>query len=212
MFETLLFVANLLYLASYSVRDILWLRILSVAGMMLCLPKFFYGHDWQVASWHAVFIVINGYHVVRLFLQRRPIQLTPDEEALHRGPLRTLTPHQVRALVAEAEWFEASPGEELVAENADLEHLIVVVSGRALVRAGGREIAEVSPGQLVGEMSLLTKGKTTAEVVATSPVRFARWKESYFEELGERDHDLAMGVQAAIGLDLVGKLLSSRGR
>ena len=36
--DVLVNVANVVYLFSYSVRDILWLRVLSVVGALLLLP------------------------------------------------------------------------------------------------------------------------------------------------------------------------------
>ncbi len=56
-------VANVLYLASYSVRDILWLRILSVTGG-LCLLPYYYLQPAPLMTpiyWNILFLAINAY-------------------------------------------------------------------------------------------------------------------------------------------------------
>ena len=46
--------ANLLYLASYSVRDILWLRILTIAAAVLLIPYYYLQSQplWIAISWN----------------------------------------------------------------------------------------------------------------------------------------------------------------
>jgi hypothetical protein len=73
--------ANVLYLASYSVRDILWLRVLTVTAALLLIPYYaFQPIPLTVAiAWNVLFIAINTYWIIRLIIERRPVHLTPDE-------------------------------------------------------------------------------------------------------------------------------------
>src|SRR6516164_5723253 len=76
--------ANLLYLASYSVRDILWLRILTIVAGVLLIPYYYLQSKplWIAISWNLVFVGINLFWVARLLLERRSVQLTEDEQRL----------------------------------------------------------------------------------------------------------------------------------
>ena len=80
--------ANLLYLASYSVRDILWLRILTIAAAVLLIPYYYLQSQplWIAISWNLVFVGINLFWVARLLLERRSVQLTEDELRLRQFP------------------------------------------------------------------------------------------------------------------------------
>ncbi len=210
MDSPLLHVANVLYLASYSVRDILWLRVLTVLAM-LCLGWCYLACGATNALlWQGAFLVINLVQIGFLLHERRPVQLTPVQQKMIDGPLRPLTPRQVQRFTAKAEWAEFEDGQPLLRENTHLESLILVLSGKAVVRARGKDIAVLGEGQFVGEMSFLTGGNTTAEVVARGPVSCAQWPEKYVTEMIARDPDLGSAIQAALGTDLVKKLLAGR--
>ena len=66
-------VANVLYLASYSVRDILWLRLLTVVASLLLIP--YYAMQpvplAPAIAWNVVFIAINTYWIIKLLIERR---------------------------------------------------------------------------------------------------------------------------------------------
>ena len=208
----LLHIANILYLASYSVRDILWLRVLTVIAMLClgwcylsCTPPAMTAVWWQTA-----FLSINLFQIGILLYERRPVQLTEAQKEMHAGPLHTLTPRQLQRFTQKAEWCTIPAGEQLLAENKRLEHLILILSGEASVVAKGKPIAKLAGGQFAGEMSFLTGGNTTAQVVADEPVLVAKWSERYVSEIMRRDTELGTALQAALGVDLVKKLVNSR--
>src|SRR4051795_3638753 len=101
--ELCIHLANVLYLVSFLARDMLWLRTLTCLGLVLgivfftCQPVPFYGPT----IWHAVFLVINGYQIRRLVLQRRQLMLTKEQEQvgevtfhdLSRDELLTMLTH-----------------------------------------------------------------------------------------------------------------------
>ena len=78
-------------------------------------------------------------------------------------------------------------GGVLVREGDPGESFIVLLSGRAVVDQGGREIREMAGGDFLGEISLIDQGPRTATVTATEPVRalsiscqgFARLMDDY---------------------------------
>ena len=80
-----LHVANILFVLSYSVRDMMWLRVLALCGVLISLPYYYLQPEvlWQPIGWAAVFLGINGYHVWRLWLERRPVELSADEARLY---------------------------------------------------------------------------------------------------------------------------------
>ena len=70
--ELLIYFANLLYLASYAVRDILHLRILTIVATC-CLAVYFYNQAtpmMTVVCWNLFFIAINGIQLGRIYRER----------------------------------------------------------------------------------------------------------------------------------------------
>ena len=70
--ESLIYIANLLYLTSYLVRDILRLRLLTVVAA-LCLVAYFYCREepmMTVVYWNLFFVTLNVVQILRLLLGR----------------------------------------------------------------------------------------------------------------------------------------------
>ena len=62
-------------------------------------------------------------------------------------------------------------GKELVREGDYAYDVLVIEEGTASVARGDEKIAEVGPGDVVGEMGVLEREQRNATVVATSPMR-----------------------------------------
>ncbi len=62
-------------------------------------------------------------------------------------------------------------GHHLVRQGGEADELFLIISGSAVVSAGGTEIAERGPGDPVGELAILTRSARTADVVARGDVR-----------------------------------------
>lgn len=62
-------------------------------------------------------------------------------------------------------------GKELVREGDYAYDVIVIEEGTASVEKGGEKVADVGPGDVVGEMGVLERAQRNATVVATSPMR-----------------------------------------
>lgn len=62
-------------------------------------------------------------------------------------------------------------GRRLMREGAPAGEAFLIVEGRAEVVIGGERVAEVGPGELVGEMALLDHNPRSATVTALTPMR-----------------------------------------
>ncbi|MDJ0957670.1 MAG: hypothetical protein QNI91_12460 [Arenicellales bacterium] len=71
--ETLVYIANLLYLLSYFVQDMLRLRVLTVLAAT-CLVGYFYFQPepmMTVVCWNMFFIALNVFQLGRILTERR---------------------------------------------------------------------------------------------------------------------------------------------
>ena len=90
--------ANLLYLGSFLLRDMLWLRILTCCGLMFgigffttCQPTPMYGPTF----WHVTFLIINFYQIRHLLVERRRLRMSREEHAISRAMLLGLTDEEL---------------------------------------------------------------------------------------------------------------------
>jgi hypothetical protein len=105
-FEFLIHSANVLYLFAFMVRDILWLRILTVVAAACLIPYFYFRLEPLMTSiyWNLVFTALNIYWIGRLLLERLPVKLSADEQRLCELVFRTMTPREMIKVLKLATW------------------------------------------------------------------------------------------------------------
>ncbi|HEY5242764.1 MAG TPA: cyclic nucleotide-binding domain-containing protein [Polyangiaceae bacterium] len=203
----LLHAANVLYLLSYLVKDILWLRLLTVvAGVLLMTWALLQPQPlWSSVGWNALFLAINLYQSWRLILERRPVRLSERETLLYRLAFRTLTPREFLKLLALGRWEEAAPETRIVEKARGLDRLMVIASGRTAVKVADR-VVELGEGRFVGEMSFITGEAPTVDVVAIDAIRYVSWPKTELKTFLAQHPQLRAAWQAVLGADLVNKL------
>jgi CRP-like cAMP-binding protein len=90
-----------------------------------------------------------------------------------------LSEAEAKRLAAFATETSVAEGQILMKEGDYSTELIAIAEGTADVIKGGAKIAAVGPGELIGEMGLLSRAPRSADVVATSPmmvVRLTHWE------------------------------------
>lgn len=205
----MLHLGNVLYLCAYSVRDILWLRILSVVAMFSLLPYYYCcgpAPMYEPILWQSVFIAINLVQIALLILERRPVFLGEEEMRLYRSVFRGLSPREFVKLVGLAEWKRAEEGEVLLRQNEKVQQLALISTGRASVELDDRHIAEVGPCQFIGEMGFLTEEPASADVIAGIPVDYLSWPTKELRDFLRDNPQIHVKVQGILGVDLVEKL------
>jgi len=204
-------IANAIYLGSYLVKDILWLRVLTVTAGLVILGYYAWMPMpiWAGVFWNILFVAINIRQIELLLLERRPVTLRPEELLLYKQTFRPLTEREFAKLLAIGQWREVRAGERLVQHGEALHQLIVLASGRVRVEIDGRPTGELRAGCLVGEMSFLTGKAPSADVVAAEPTRTMTWQDDVLRKLLDTNAELRAGVQQVIGVDLSAKLLAA---
>jgi Popeye-like protein len=212
--DFLFHLANILHVFSYLVTDILWLRVLAVVGgfcylaWTLTTPT----PNVSVIGWTLVYNTINMVQIGRLWHERRPLRLSAEEQALYAAAFRTLTPREFQRLMAAGTWQDAPAKEILIEEGARPGRMLVLAAGRAVVKAHGRVVAVLQPGQFAGEMSFLTGAATTAAVEVVEPARFVSWATADLERFLAKHPPLRGALQIVLGRDLAAKLVGDTAR
>jgi serine/threonine protein kinase len=80
-----------------------------------------------------------------------------------------------------SDWSEYRPGQEIVKEGELDDRFYVIVSGKASVEVGGREVGRLSPGECFGETSYVPEAKRTATIRASDTVTLMRVSATLLE-------------------------------
>lgn len=97
-------------------------------------------------------------------------------------------------------------GTDVVLEKTPCAALYIVKTGRVRVSKDGREIAVLGEGSPIGEVSFIDKGPRSASVTALEDTVFIVIPSDGFQELMDREQELASKVYRAIALLLCGRL------
>ena len=200
--------ANILLLVAYSVRDILWLRLFAVAASLISLPYFVLQPtpQWAPIAWSVVFAGINSFQSWRLYLERRPVKLTADEEEVRRLAFAQLPTRKVLQLVSLGSWTTAAPGERLIEHGTPAGTIALVVCGKVSVSKHGRVLSELGAGDIVGSALVLSGAPAEVDAVTMEAVRALRWEVATLRRYLEADPETRIVFQRKLARDLAGKL------
>src|SRR5437867_5273381 len=192
--------SNILMLLSYSVRDILWLRWFAVGAALTNIPYFLLQGTvlWPPILWAAVFTTINLYQIARLYLERRPVVLSEDEQKLYDLGFRSLRPREFVSLSLAGEWKSAEAGERVVTEGQPVSCLCIAITGSAEVRKHGQSIGALRPGHLIGSALALSGDPSPVEMTFTDPARYIRWSLPSLRRLIDKRPDLRVTLQGLV--------------
>jgi hypothetical protein len=208
MTDILFFIANLLFCLAYVLRDMAYLRAISIIASLSTLPYFYFLDPplYSAMAWQIAFIAVNGYNLTVLMLERRSISLNEQERWLHDRTFRMLTPQEMRRLLRPTSVRHCDADVTLIREGESMDHLILLLRGTAEVFAEGEYRATLKPGDFAGEMSFVTDKPASAAVIAREPVDYLQWQRSDLDEIYHRDAGLKDAMQGVIGADMAQKL------
>ena len=205
--------SNLLMLVSYSVRDILWLRWFAVAAAVTVIPYYLMQADilWPPVLWGSVFAVINIYQILRLYMERRPVVLTPDEQKLYDLAFRSLRPREFVSLTLVGQWRNAAAGEKVLTAGAPATSICIAVSGAVDVHKGDLRLDTLKPGTLIGTALALTGDASPVDAWFSEPARLICWPLADLRRYIDKRPELRESLQRLVNKDVARKLTASLG-
>ena len=202
--DLLIHAANVMYLFAFMVRDILWLRILTVVAASCLIPYFYFRPEPLMTPiyWNLVFTALNIYWICRLLLERRPVKLSPEEQRLCELVFRTMTPREMIRILKLASWHTADAGACFVERGKPIDRLMVIFSGKACVEVDGKNVTELQPGRFIGGISCVTEETAPANIVSLEPTRYVSWPKSKLRDFMTKNPDLHSALKTTLAIDL----------
>jgi hypothetical protein len=202
--------ASVLTAIAYLVKDILWLRLLTV---LACIAGIIFNYFfpptplWVVIHWNLLFLAINLVQIGIIIKERSEVSFTEEEKELYETLFQNFAPFEFMKLLRVGRWLEARKDQVLAVEKKSLDDVMLIYNGLVSVEAGGRTLAQLKDGSFIGEMSFITGGEATATVRAVEPTRYLSWSKKDLRQLLNRNPSMRSAMQAVFSTDLTRKLM-----
>ncbi|MCS6807740.1 MAG: cyclic nucleotide-binding domain-containing protein [Bacteroidota bacterium] len=187
----------------------LWMRTCLVLGFTLELLYWVYVPR-EVQYIHVagagMLLLINVAQAIALYRKRYDDSWSDEERYLQSTAFRSLPNAVFKKLMAIAEWKTVHKGEVLITEHDDVEHLMLIYDGTAVVYLQNQAIAYLRDNNFVGEMSFLTGNPASATVRAATTMRLVMWRKNDLYDLMLKEPELKTGLQTLFSYDLANKL------
>ena len=197
---------------SYLVKDIMYLRILSIVASLFGM---FFNYTvpadplWLPIGWNAIFVMVNIYHISVLLYEKRPVQMDDKNTELYNTLFKELTPVEYLKISKAACWKTYEPGDVVIRQLHLVPDLILIYNGTIDVEVDDNKVAELRDGQFVGEMSFLTEKSATATCVVKHPTECLVWKQQEFKDLLKRNPSLYFTIQRLLSAQVSSNLVRS---
>jgi hypothetical protein len=191
---------------SFLVKDILWLRVVSILASLFSV---FYNYTipvepmWLAINWNFVFIAVNLYHIAVLIYEKRPVTMDDKNTELYETLFNELTPVEYLKISKVAEWKTFKSGEVIIKQGMLVKDLHLIYNGTVDIAVDAKKVAELKDGQFVGEMSFLTEKPATATCVVKHDTELLVWRQREFKELLKRNPSLYYSIQSLLSAQLV---------
>lgn len=200
--------ANILLLIAYSVRDVLWLRLFAVAASLIAIPFYLFQPTvlWAPLAWSVVFAAINLLQSWLLFVERRPVRLTAEEEEVGRLVLQDLPPRKILQVLSIGSWITAEVGERLIERGKLPDSVSLIVRGKVRITKDGRMLGDLIPGDIVGSALILSGIPSNVDAVTVEPLRAMRWQVGTLQKYLSAHPETRTVMQRHLARDLAGKI------
>ena len=200
---------------SFLVKDILYLRFLSILASLFSVFYNFYipvEPMWLPIGWNFVFVALNLYHIAVIIYEKRPVQMSPKHKELYETMFNDMTPVEFLKITKIADWTHFKSGEVITQQTHKVPDLNLIYNGTVDVAVDGKKVAELKDGQFIGEMSFLTEKPATATCIVKHDSEVLVWKQEQFKELLKRNPSLYFTIQSLLSAQVSSALVSSSKR
>ena len=199
---------------SYFLTNMFWLRTAAVIGLALEIIYFMLTRQSLTAGlpWDIVFILINFYELALLLRERALAKLPAVDAPLLRRAFDGLDDAQIAKLLRAADWRDVTAGEVITRQDAPVEALYFVLSGRAKVEVDGQQVAQLEHGTFIGEIAYLTGNAASARVVMEEAGRLLAFSRVRVAKVTAGDKQISGILYQVLGRDLAQKMRQANTR
>ena len=191
---------------SFLVKDIFWLRIVSIVASLFSV---FYNYViplepmWLAINWNFIFIGVNLFNIGVILYEKRAVKMDAKNEELYSTLFKDMTPVEYLKISRAAQWETLKPNMRVITQGMPVPDLYLIYNGTVDVAVDGKMVAQLKDGQFVGEMSFLTEKSATATCIVKHDAECLVWKQPEFKDLLKRNPSLYYTIQSLLSNQLV---------
>ncbi|MCC5815622.1 MAG: cyclic nucleotide-binding domain-containing protein [Leptospira sp.] len=189
------------------VRDILWLRCLAMVSQVFMVNYGFFKPNFAILSFNSMFLVINTYHVIKLYLERKPIQLPIELDSIYNRTFNSMTTREFLSFWNTGNRTVVSD-RRICQSGMPQKDLVFIIEGKAEVTKNGKKIGYLKSGDFIAEMSFLSGESASADVHAIGSMDCNSWSQEKLKNLKQLNPNLYIKIQFILGKDLTHKIIS----
>ncbi len=184
--------------------------LVALAAAMLAARAALIIHDTAGAVAAGLLLFVCLLLIARDIYERRAVIAFTDEE---RGVIDSLVAglasSRARHLIDQGVWLAGKAGDALTREGEPVRHLYYLAAGEARVMTRGRQVGRCRPGDLIGEISILSGEPASATVILAGPARFWCVSADMLRPYVEANEDIGRALEQGIARALKAKLHAS---
>jgi CRP-like cAMP-binding protein len=201
-------IAYVLMLVALGVRNILWLRIILVSAQITFIVYGLITPNLTILIWNCIFLAINSVQSTILILRRRPIALPTEIEDLHENKFSDMSRRDFLYFWQIGKTVDFID-QIIIHDGEHQDRLLLILKGEARVIKKGKEIALLSRGDFIAEMSFLSEKPAFADVKTDMILSCIEWEKENLSNLEKLNPALWSKLQRTLSKDLITKVKKS---
>ena len=193
--------------SALSIKDVLWLRVILATAQIILGVYQFLVQRYDVVIWNTIFTIVNMYHIVRIINERKPVQIPDAIKDIYEKIFFNLTTKEFMDY-----WNLGEPSigndSNIINEGEKQENLFLILEGRGVVTQSSNEIASLSRGDFIAEISFLTEEPASANVFLSNDVKYIKWSQEQIREFQTTNIGFWSKLHHVLSRDLIKKIKS----
>ena len=198
-------VAYFLMLIALGVKNMLLLRIILITAQTTFVIYGLASQHYSILLWNSIFFIINLIWIVLLLRGRRPANLPAEIAGLYERKFYPMTKREFLKFWQRGTRLKINE-ETIIREGEKQQELLLILQGTVVVLKNGKEIARLSKGDFIAEMSLLSGNPASADVMSEDPVLCMVWQKDVLHRLERLNNALWSQLQRILSHELIAKV------
>ncbi len=198
-------IAGTFSFVAYLLGSMLWLRVLLVIAAVIYIISGVMLGVTSMVGWNFAYLIVNLFHIFFLLLDRSTISLPEETTSIYSKYFSAMSTREFKKVITLNPFIDVE-NQTLIESGEITDSLFIILSGDINIIVNEAITATLTTGDLVGEMSFMSKEPAYAKAVANGEVRYAYWTHVDLENIKKKKIDTYNKFISIVGCDLVRKL------
>ena len=184
-------------------------RLLIAFAALAGLVRALWAGDLVGAAWMGLLLAAAALLIGRRLWDDGNVRFTPEERAMIEGLFGALPTSRARHLIDQGMWLAGKEGDVLTREGEPVDHLYYLAQGEARVLSMDAQVGLCRPGDLIGELTVLSGESASATVILNGPARLWCAPADDLRPYVEAHEDIRRAIEHGFATVLKAKLRAS---